>query len=246
MFSVLKNHIKLIIAAIAVIIILLNITVAMIFNGVILLNNPSAEKYPVRGVDVSSYQGKIDWQVLAAQDIQFAYIKATEGSAYVDTKFAYNWENASASDLYIGAYHFFSYDSEGKTQAENFIANVPVRQNSLPPVVDVEFYGDKEKNPPAKEEVTRELQAMLDILEEHYGKRPIIYATNKSYQMYIERDFDNYDIWIRDVIFKPSSDYWTFWQFTNRMKLDGYDGKEKFIDMNVFRGTFDEFEKYVK
>lgn len=218
----------------------------MIFNGVILLNNPSAEKYPVRGVDVSSYQGKIDWQVLAAQDIQFAYIKATEGSAYVDTKFAYNWENASASDLYIGAYHFFSYDSEGKTQAENFIANVPVRQNSLPPVVDVEFYGDKEKNPPAKEEVTRELQAMLDILEEHYGKRPIIYATNKSYQMYIERDFDNYDIWIRDVIFKPSSDYWTFWQFTNRMKLDGYDGKEKFIDMNVFRGTFDEFEKYVK
>lgn len=246
MFSVLKNHIKLIIAAIAVIIILLTVTVALILNGVILLNNPSAEKYPVRGVDVSSYQGEIDWQVLEKQNIQFAYIKATEGSAYVDSNFACNWENASASDLYIGAYHFFSYDSSGKTQAENFIANVPMLQNSLPPAVDVEFYGDKEKNPPAKKDVIRQLQTMLDILEEYYGKHPIIYATNKSYQMYIEGEFDDYDIWIRNVVFKPDGDYWTFWQFTNRMKLDGYNGKEKFIDMNVFHGTLDDFAEYVK
>ena len=63
----------------------------LIWNGRILLNNPSKTRYPVRGVDVSHYQGEIDWKVLGRQDIDFAYIKATEGSSHVDEKFSQNW-----------------------------------------------------------------------------------------------------------------------------------------------------------
>ena len=112
----------------------------MLWNGIIFLNNPSKEEYPVRGVDVSSYQGEIDWKTLSEQDIQFAFIKVTEGSSFTDPNFAENYSNAQKTKLRIGAYHFFSYDSSGKTQAENFIKTVPISDNMLPPVVTGEYF----------------------------------------------------------------------------------------------------------
>ncbi len=219
----------------------------LVWNGVILLNNPSRAQYPVRGVDVSSYQGEIDWPTLAGQGIRFAFIKATEGSSHVDERFAYNYEQAPKAGLRAGAYHFFSYDSPGETQAENFIRTVPRVQGALPPVVDVEFYGDKEKNPPARETVVRELSVLLEALEEHYNMRPILYATEKSYALYLAGGFAEYDIWIRNVLTVPTlpdGREWTFWQYTNRERLAGYDGKERYIDMNVFAGTAEEFAAY--
>ena len=97
------------------------------------------------GVDVSSYQADIDMNKLKEQNIQFIYIKATEGSSGQDSRFAENWENAKHAGLLSGAYHFFSFDSDGKTQAENFIKMVgPDLRGRLLPVVDVEYYGDKE------------------------------------------------------------------------------------------------------
>lgn len=115
----------------------------------------------------------------------------------------------------------------------------------LPPVVDIEFYGDKEKNPPDRESTVKELKILLTELENHYGMKPIIYATKKSYKLYIDGEFSQYDIWIRSVITKPSQD-WTFWQYTNRERIPGYRGDEKYIDFNVFRGTAEEFQKYGK
>ncbi len=222
---------------------------ATVLNGTIMLNNPSEEEYPIRGVDVSEYQGEIDWQVLSAQDIDFAFIKATEGSSYVDSRFEYNIENARKTDLKIGFYHFFSYDSSGKTQAENFINTVPKIEEALPPVADVEFYGDKAKDPPDKESVQKELNDFLSTLEAHYGKKPIIYATMKSYRLYLENDYDDYDIWIRDVFRSPSlgdNREWTFWQYTDREILDGYNGEEHFIDMNVFNGDETAWAEYCR
>jgi len=220
---------------------------ALVWNGVILLNNPSPEKYPVRGVDVSSYQGEIDWQTLAAQDIDFAFIKATEGSTFVDRNFDRNFGQAQQTDLSVGAYHFFSYDSTGSTQAENFISHVTPFEGMLPPVIDLEFYGDKEKNPPDRALVDSELHTMIDILTEYYGMSPVIYATEKSYKLYLEGDYEKCDIWIRNVISKPRiSDNrpWTFWQFTNRSRMAGYSGEEKYIDINVFCGTEADFAAY--
>jgi len=146
--------------------------------------------------------------------------------------------------LRVGAYHFFSYESPGITQAENFIQTVQAFEGMLPPVVDVEFYGDKESNHPDKEAVVEELGVMLQELEAYYGLRPIIYATKETYNLYIAEEFSDYPLWIREVWFSPneSSDYaWTFWQYTNREKLEGYSGEEQFIDMNVFYGTSEEF-----
>lgn len=229
-------------------IILGSLTVLLFWNGGIILNGFSARKYPVKGVDVSSYQGQINWLELASENISFAFIKATEGSSFVDKNFADNFLEARKTHLAVGAYHFFSYDSPGQTQAENFINTVNPYEGMLPPVIDLEFYGDKEVNLPTREYVDEQLQAMLRTLEDYYGQKPIIYATEKSYSLYLAGDYEEYAIWIRNVITKPELSGqrdWTFWQYTNREKLDGYHGTEKYIDMNVFYGSEREFAEYI-
>lgn len=218
-------------------------------NGSIKLNRPKKEEYPVKGVDVSSYQGEIDWDVLADEKIEFAFIKATEGSTFQDQKFDDNWERAFQTDLKVGAYHFFSYDSPGKTQAENFIRTVPAKEGMLPPVIDIEFYGDKKENLPPQDEAHQILGELIEALESHYGQRPIIYATEKSFELYIENAYDDYPIWIRNVASapnKPEDGKWTFWQYTDKEKLKGYHGKEPCIDMNVFYGSKKEFDDFCR
>lgn len=222
--------------------------IAMLYYfGVIQLNNPSYTDYPVRGVDVSNYQGEIDWDILSEQNIKFAFIKATEGSSFVDARFKTNYENAQKTQLRVGAYHFFSFQSQGITQAENFIETVPKIENMLPPVVDFEFYGGLEKKPPEKTETREQLNIMLSELEAYYGMKPIIYVKKEAYDTYLQDGYEEYDIWIRSV-YNMQIDLgdcdWVFWQYSNRMHLKGYDGKEYYIDMNAFYGTEEEFQKY--
>ncbi len=244
-----KKHIIIITAVILAILLCGVILNSLVWRGYFILNSFNVTKYPVRGIDVSHYQGDIDWDTLAEADIRFAFIKATEGSSYVDDKFAYNYAEAIKTDLSVGAYHFFSFDSAGKTQAENFINTVEPYDGMLPPVIDLEFYGGKHENPPAKDGVLRELRDMISALEEHYGLKPIIYVTEDTYEAYIAGEWADYDIWIRNVKTKPSlSDdrAWTFWQYTNRERLDGYSGEEEFIDMNVFAGSEEEWREYIE
>lgn len=216
-------------------------------EGIFLPNAANVERYAVKGVDVASYQGEINWPKLEEQRIKFAFIKATEGSSFVDPYFADNWKDAQNTSLRIGAYHFFSYDSEGETKAKNYIETVPENGQALPPVIDVEFYGDKEKNPPKRSMVEQELKEMVNILEEHYGKRVILYTTEKAYHLYIKNSFEQCDIWIQNVFTQPTlpdKRDWTFWQYTDRGRLQGYSGKERFIDLNVFYGSKEKFSKY--
>jgi len=222
---------------------------ALFYYGVIHFNNPSLRDYPVRGVDIARYQGDIDWGVIASQNVSFAYIKATEGSSYIDPYFARNLEGALQTSLYAGAYHFFSFDSPGANQAAHFIETVPKDDRLLPPVVDFEFYGGKGRNPPDKEKTVKELSDMLNILTGHYGKTPVIYVTKDTYDLYIAGGFAEYPIWYRDVFKTPRiSDgrAWTFWQFSNRHRIKGYTGVEKYIDFNVFNGSMEKFKEFAK
>lgn len=226
-----------------------------LYCGYVHVNGRAAESYPVRGVDVSHYQGDMDWQVLAGQNIQFAYIKATEGSSHTDETFAANCENALETDLKVGAYHFFSFDSPGITQAEHFIATVKPFDHLLPPAVDVEFYGDKSTNPPAPNEVEAELKDYLEKTEQAFGQKPVIYATMEAWELYIQGRFDSYPLWIRDIWREPkltagtgngTESGWTFWQYTNRGRLDGFSGEEAFVDLNVFYGTWEQWLSFAE
>lgn len=230
---------KAVVVVIAATVVVVALLAALVLQGVIWPNRLLAARYEVRGVDVSSYQGVIDWQVLAGQDVDFAYVKATEGSGFVDATFETNLRGAQEAGVLVGAYHFFSFESPGRSQAENIIATVPAQAGLLPVAVDVEHYGEFFGDPPDPETVRAELRVLVATLREHYGVEPVIYATQAAYSRYVAGDLTASPLWIRAVYLPPRvSDgrEWTFWQYSHRDRLDGYDGEESFIDMNVFRG----------
>ena len=243
--NVMKRKRNVIILTASFLLFMLSSVCVLLYTGVIHINNPSTTKYPIRGVDVSSYQGEIDWKQLSAEDISFAYIKATEGSGYKDEQFDQNWAEAQTTDLRIGAYHFFSLDSSGTTQAENFCKTVVAVDSMLPPVVDVEPYGKYRDNSQIdKEKLLSELKNYVKTVEIYYTMKPVIYTT-KEWLPILQEEFKDYDLWIRNVYGKPDSSIdWTFWQFSNRHVLSGYSGPEHFIDMNVFIGNENDFLTY--
>lgn len=200
-------------------------------------------KYPVFGVDVSNYQGDINWQELEAQDVSFAFIKATEGSGHTDESVRRNLDRAAGTGIKVSAYHFFSFDSAGETQAENFISSVGKDEIDMPPVIDIEYYGDKRRNKPSREETESILRPLLERLEDYYGVKPIIYSTLPVYYRYIKGSFSDYPLWIRCVNCEPHLIDWKFWQYSDKGTLTGYNGDEEHIDFNVYNGSAEEFEK---
>lgn len=206
--------------------------------------------YP-KGVDISHYQGDVDMEQIKRQEVYFIYMKATEGSESVDERFEQNWRNADRANLLAGAYHFFSFDSPGLDQAKHYVDTVGSLNDKLLPVVDVEYYGAKKKHPPVKEDVVKQLQEYLDYLEKIYLVKPMIYTTLPVYHKYLKDEFCDYPLWIRSVYYPPYVSVkqdWTMWQYCDTMKLQGYQGDEKYIDMNVFHGSLEELmdERIVK
>lgn len=229
-------------AAVATVLAVLGVLVA---NGVVWPNRIIAARYDVRGVDVAHYQGEIDWDLLAAQDLDFAWIKATEGAAHTDPRYAANWAAAAKTDLLVGAYHFMSFESPGAEQAAHLAAEVPATAGTLPPVIDLEFYGEYFDDHPTPDEVHAILDPLVAGIEEHYGAAPIVYATEEAYDLYLAGRYPDLPIWIRSVAWAPrlpDGRDWDVWQYSNRDRLPGYDGVEPYIDMNVFAGAREELE----
>ncbi|MBK5244846.1 MAG: glycosyl hydrolase family 25 [Eubacteriaceae bacterium] len=213
-----------------------------------LFGEKKGDDYVVKGVDLSAYQGNIDWKVLSEQGIDFAYIKATEGKDFVDEQFKKNWEASHKTAVKVGAYHFLSFDSTGKDQAKNFINNVPVSNKNLPPVVDMELYGVYQTTPMEKEKVKVILDEFLKEIENTYKVKPIIYTNQNVFNLYIGTDYKDYKIWIGDLDNNepktlPNGNEYTFWQYSQRNVLEGYKGTEKFIDMDIYNGTYNKFIK---
>ncbi|MGI6721673.1 MAG: GH25 family lysozyme [Anaerovoracaceae bacterium] len=202
--------------------------------------------YEIKGVDVSSYQGNIDWGTIEKQNIAFAYIKATEGSSHVDRKFAQNWENIDHTGIRKGAYHFMSLETSGKAQAENFISHVDKEHGMLPPVIDAELYGNFTAANVTADSVQAILEPLSDTLEKEYGRKPIIYTNRHFYNSYISGRYDN-ELWIADMsVRQPLDDgkKWTFCQYSISGQLKGYSGGVKSIDLDVFNGSRMAFFKY--
>ncbi|TGP26531.1 MULTISPECIES: GH25 family lysozyme [unclassified Mesorhizobium] len=192
----------------------------------------------VHGVDVSRWQGNIDWGKLRAQGANFAYIKATDGGDHLDPMFMRNWRNADAAGLKRGAYHFFYWCRTAGEQADWFIRNVPRVQGALPPVIDVEWNGDSScKRRPSREKVLEKMQVFMDKLERYYGQRPIIYTSPDFYRDNLRGAFLDYPFWLRAVAAHPSKVYpgrrWLFWQYSGSGLSHGVSGR---VDLNVFHG----------
>ncbi|MBR5647720.1 hypothetical protein IKW73_02150 [Candidatus Saccharibacteria bacterium] len=188
-----------------------------------------------KGVDVSSYQEDVDFDKLKEQHIDFVYVKATEGSTHVDSSFSKKWADTAVARMPAGAYHYFSYESSGAKQAENFIKTVGSLDGRLIPAVDMELTVEEVNNPPEKDVVVRGLKAFLAVIEEKYGVKPLIYAQKDYWDKYLAEDFSDYPRWIRNVyypVFVDAGDDWLVWQYWDKCVLEGYSGEE-FIDMNA-------------
>ncbi|PTE07257.1 glycoside hydrolase family 25 protein [Mesorhizobium helmanticense] len=193
--------------------------------------SPDRDRFPVRGIDVSHHQGKIDWQRVAADDVAFAVIKATEGGDHVDDAFATNLSEARAAGLAVGAYHFFTFCRPGADQARNFISIVPRDQPLLPPVVDVEFGGNCPQRP-SPEQLQAELSAFLGPVEAAFGKTAIVYVTDEAARIYAEQIAAR-PHWRRSLALRPSHDNWIYWQYHDKGRVDGIVGD---VDLNVLQG----------
>lgn len=198
---------------------------------------PSGE---VRGIDVSRYQGEIDWDSLRISDLQgvpvsFVFIKATEGKDIVDRFFKYNFYKSRMNGILRGAYHFYSTLSSAKEQALFFCRTVQLEEGDLPPVLDVETIGDL-----TKEQLQNELIIWLNIVEDYYKIRPIIYSSHSFYKEKLNNPvFDTYPRWIAHY-YIDSLHYdgdWHFWQHTDYGKVKGINN---YVDVNLFNGTYKE------
>ena len=206
--------------------------------GLVRWNYPSSTEFPVRGIDVSRYQGTIDWRAVAASGVSFAFIKATEGADHRDPRFRENWDGANAAALLRGAYHFFTFCTPGAAQAANLLAVVPIDPTALPPAVDVEFAGNCRRWESIGT-IRRELEVFLGLVEGAYGRRPIVYFTPESWERILDGQLTGHATWARSLFGRPRARFgdWAFWQYAHNGRVDGIEG---LVDLNVFQGLPEE------
>jgi lysozyme len=206
--------------------------------------------YPIHGIDVSKFQGDIDWNAVANSGVKFAWIKATEGGDRADERFQANWTGAKAAGVPRGAYHFVYWCRPPMEEMANFEQNAPVEDDALPPVLDVEA------TPTSKtchlhltqEGAIADMKVMLAEMERHYGKRPIIYTTVDFYQAILaDGAFMDYPIWVRSTKYRPAVKYgprpWNFWQYQSDGSVAGISAR---VDRDAFYGTNAQWQAFLR
>jgi lysozyme len=209
---------------------------------------PTPADFPVHGIDVSRYQGTIDWAAARRGGVAFAWIKATEGGDVVDDNFALNWDAARTAGVPRGAYHFYYFCRPVDEQIAWFFAHVPVDPEALPPVLDIEWTPGSRtcRIRPLRSALLPDIRRFLTALQQHYGRRPAIYTTVDFYRDVIRGAFEDYPLWVRSTAAYPSKRYgdrpWAFWQYTATGRAPGVAGR---VDRNVFAGTVQQWRKFV-
>jgi lysozyme len=208
-----------------------------------------AHSFPVHGIDVSKWQGEIDWAEVKRAGTAFVFIKATEGGDHLDERFHENWRQAKAHGIPRAAYHFVFWCRPAHEQAEWFTRNVPSDKDALPPVLDVEWNGHSRTCPKKIDPdlARRKIATMLKAMEKHTGKRPIIYTDIPFHADVLEGHFKDYTYWLRSVAAEPHERYenrdWLFWQYTTTGRVPGIRGP---VDRNAFAGSRAEWQAYLR
>lgn len=192
-----------------------------------------ADQYDLRGIDVSHYQGLIDWEEVSRHGHDFVFMKATEGRSLRDKAFLYNWTGAEAIGLPRGAYHFFKPNVPAGEQTREFFRTVDLRPGDFPPVLDVEESGRL-----SPEQLVRAIRDWSELAELHYGVKPILYTGQNFYNRYLAGKFDDHLLWLARYdhdrpVTVCGRDY-QFWQYSDRGRSRGIDGR---VDRNVFTGS---------
>ena len=193
------------------------------------------------GIDVSEYQGAIDWPAVNAIEekfpIQFVFVRATVGNDRVDKAFDENWLGAKDRKIIRGAYHYYRPNENSLEQAALYIKTVRLYKGDLPPVLDIEKL-------PENQSVARlkiGLRRWLEAVESHYKVKPIIYTGEKYYDDFLKEEFSDYLFWIANYNFyrEKMKEDWLFWQFTEKGSVPGIIGN---VDVNIYNGDFQQLQ----
>jgi lysozyme len=191
------------------------------------------------GFDISHYQEEKDirWDSLSIANgsvkLDFVVMRATMGKKKKDKNFDNFWKAAKENNLIRGAYHFYKPDEDPIMQADNYLESVQLEEGDLVPVVDIEKIPRRK----SQKKFIENLKTWLQIVEEKYGKKPIIYTYYYYYKDYLRDDFNDYPLWLanyNNVTIPSPEDDWKMWQFTEKGIVNGINTK---VDLNVYNGN---------
>ena len=190
------------------------------------------------GIDVSKWQGYVDWEAVAEAGIDFAFIRVSDGLDYQDAYFQSNWSEAKAQGIVRGAYQFFRSDEDPVAQAQYLLDEMgPLEAGDLPPVCDVETADGQS---PAV--IAERVQTWLDVVEDALGVKPLIYTSPGVWGSIINSaDFGAYPLWVAHwgascPTMPTGWSDWIFWQTSDSGSVPGVSGN---VDTNHFNGDLD-------
>lgn len=206
-----------------------------------------ARSLEIQGIDISRYQGRVDFAAAQAAGTKFVFIKATEGADYVDPNFAANWAAARAAGMPRAAYHFMAWCSLARDQAEWFKRNVPADPDALPPILDLELnHMSSCKAKFSRADMLEKIRLMLHEMEAHTGKMPVIYTDMTFHHDFLAGEYFDNAFWLRSVAAEPGERYynrmWSFWQWTQTGTMPGVSGE---VDRNAFYGTQSDWVRFL-
>ncbi|MBQ6166160.1 MAG: hypothetical protein IJK41_01795 [Muribaculaceae bacterium] len=191
------------------------------------------EKVQFDGIDVSKHQGDINWEELKKNTkIKFVFIKATEGSDYIDPRYKQNIKEARRHGFKVGSYHFLTNRSSATSQFINFAKTANRDEQDLIPIIDVEVCKQW-----SSQQLRDSLKVFADLLEDYYGCKPMIYTSEKFFTKHLGRAFADYPLFIAKYnTAQPNIGYkWIIWQFSDcglfRKAVKGNNGE---VDLSRF------------
>lgn len=182
-----------------------------------------------KGIDVSRFQDSINWKRVAKNsNIEFVYVKATEGASISDPMYKYNIKKAKDAGLLVGSYHVYSSRTTAYQQFANFKKTVGKNKQDLVPVLDIEATH-------CHKLYMARVDKLLELMEKEYGAKPMIYTSEKLYNTHFNnKKYKKYHYFIANYKRQPSMAY-TLWQYTQRGKLKGIAG---FVDFSKFHKKY--------
>src|SRR5215831_11213924 len=193
----------------------------------------------VEGLDVSYYEGVINWPAVKAAGKEFAFIRVSDGTGFNDPQFANNWPNARAAGVIRGVYQFFRPGQDAVAEANLLVSQVAaaggLQPGDLPPVVDVEVSDGQSASV-----VQQGIQDWIATVSQATGRTPLIYTSSGTWATAgSPSGFGGYPLWVANYgvtcpSMPTSFSEWKFWQYTDSGSVSGISGA---VDLDQFNGT---------
>ena len=191
----------------------------------------------LKGCDISHWDGEIQWSGLKKSGIKFLFIKATQGTEYIDPRFESNWENARLYNFNRGAYHFYMPREDPVAQAKHFLQTVGHEKGDILPVLDIEI-----SHGIGPDQLSKDIALWIDTVKDSIGRYPIIYTDLYFWTRHIQGDFKHCPLWVAQwentnaPNLENTWNDWVFWQYADNGTVAGIPSANGKVDLDYFHG----------